>query len=257
MWYAEIADLYDSLVQLDEDVPFFLERATAADGPAIELMAGTGRVSVPLLEQGVALTCVDASPEMLAHLRAKIFAHGLEATLLCADVRRLDEHSWLRESFALGLIPFNSLSELVDEADRVAALRCARDCLVPGGELVCTLHNPVVRRRTLASVGPAAARRFPHPAGLGEVLFWLDAALDEDSGVVAGTQHFETYSPSGELVDARRVAVRFSLPERTWFERVAAELGLRVDSLLGDYRGGAFDEATSPTMIWRLRRVRA
>ena len=126
--YAEIADLYDSLVQSDDDIPFFVERAGMTAGPVIELMAGTGRVSVPLLERGIALTCVDASPEMLAHLRAKIFACGLEATLLCADVRRLDQHRWLRDSFALGLIAFKSLSELVEETDRVAALRCARDC---------------------------------------------------------------------------------------------------------------------------------
>jgi len=254
MWYAEIADLYDALVAVDDDIPFFVERALAVEGPVIELMAGTGRVSVPLLERGVELTCVDLSPEMLAELRAKIFNRGLEATLLRADVRHLEQHRWLRGRFSLCLIPFNSLSELVDEQDRLAALRGARDCLLPGGELICTLHNPVVRRRRLQKVGPAAARRFAHPMGLGEVLFWLDAELDEGAGVVSGTQNFETYTPSGELLEQRRVQVRFCLPSRTWLERAAADLGLVVASLVGDYQGAPFDEAHSPFLIWTLRR---
>jgi SAM-dependent methyltransferase len=255
MWYAEIADLYDSLVQTDDDIPFFLERALAARGPVIELMAGTGRVAVPLLERGVALTCVDASPEMLDRLRAKIFLRGLEATVLCADLRRLHQHAWLHGSFAFGFIALSSLSELVEEEDRRAALGCARDCLILGGELVCTLHNPVVRRRAFRGVGPAAARRFPHPAGLGEVLFWLDAQLDEATGVVSGMQHFETYAPSGELLEARRVAVRFALPERAAVERIFSELDLKIESLAGDYRGAAFDEDNSPLLIWTLRKV--
>ena len=43
----------------DLDVGFYVEEAT-------KLMCGTGRVSVPLLEAGVDLTCVDASERMLA-----------------------------------------------------------------------------------------------------------------------------------------------------------------------------------------------
>jgi len=146
MWYAEIADLYDALVAVDDDIPFFVERALAVEGPVIELMAGTGRVSVPLLERGVELTCVDLSPEMLAELRAKIFNRGLEATLLRADVRHLEQHRWLRGRFSLCLIPFNSLSELVDEQDRLAALRGARETFLSGQGSGTPLYK---RRRRL------------------------------------------------------------------------------------------------------------
>ena len=66
-WDA-VASLYDSYVTATFDVPFFLAEAKAVPGPVLELMAGTGRVSLPLVEAGVPLTCVDASGAMLSRL---------------------------------------------------------------------------------------------------------------------------------------------------------------------------------------------
>jgi ubiquinone/menaquinone biosynthesis C-methylase UbiE len=72
-----VAGLYDTYVTTTFDLPFFLREATATGGNVLELMCGTGRVSVPLAEAGVHLTCVDGSAEMLARLREKLAAKGL------------------------------------------------------------------------------------------------------------------------------------------------------------------------------------
>jgi 2-polyprenyl-3-methyl-5-hydroxy-6-metoxy-1,4-benzoquinol methylase len=58
---AWIADLYDVYVTTTVDVPFFLEELKTTSGPVLELMAGTGRLSLPLAEAGARLTCVDIS----------------------------------------------------------------------------------------------------------------------------------------------------------------------------------------------------
>ena len=71
MDYGRIAHLYDAYVHSDFDVAFFLEETRAAS-QVLELMSGTGRLSIPLLEAGVSLSCVDQSPEMLASLREKL-----------------------------------------------------------------------------------------------------------------------------------------------------------------------------------------
>jgi SAM-dependent methyltransferase len=44
--------------------------ALAAGGPALELGIGTGRIALPLAAPGVAFHGVDASPAMVAQLRA-------------------------------------------------------------------------------------------------------------------------------------------------------------------------------------------
>jgi hypothetical protein len=74
--YGRVADVYDLYVTSDLDVGFYVAEAGKVKGKVLELMCGTGRVSIPLLEAGVDLTCVDASEGMLARLKEKDFAHG-------------------------------------------------------------------------------------------------------------------------------------------------------------------------------------
>jgi hypothetical protein len=57
--FDRVADLYDVYVRFSDDIPFFLEACANAGGTVLELMCGTGRLSLPLIEAGVALTCVD------------------------------------------------------------------------------------------------------------------------------------------------------------------------------------------------------
>jgi hypothetical protein len=48
--YDSVAELYDLYVTATYDFEFFLAEAAKAEGPALELTAGTGRLSLPLLE---------------------------------------------------------------------------------------------------------------------------------------------------------------------------------------------------------------
>ena len=52
-----------------------------ATGDVLELMSGTGRVSLPLLRAAVPLTCVDYSAEMLRVLSQRLKAENLIADL--------------------------------------------------------------------------------------------------------------------------------------------------------------------------------
>jgi SAM-dependent methyltransferase len=248
MWYTEIADLYDAVVQYDEDIPFFIEQCKKIDGPVLELMAGTGRVSVPLLEAGVRLTCVDSSPEMLEILEEKLGVRGLSAKVIQADVRRLD----LPSEFPLAIIPFQSFSELVSESDRHAALSNIRKMLSPCGVLICTLHNPRIRLARMSNRG-REERRFSHPEGRDEVVLRVACDYDPLTAVVTGTEVIEVYSAAGERLDRREVNIRFSLPDERWFRKAAKEARFSVESLYGDYKCSPFREESSPYMIWVLR----
>lgn len=54
-----VADIYDFYVKVDFDIPFFLNETEKHDEEILELMCGTGRVSIPLLQSGRKMTCVD------------------------------------------------------------------------------------------------------------------------------------------------------------------------------------------------------
>src|SRR5512136_1779589 len=97
--YDGIAEIYDLYATADYDIPFFVSEVEKARGPVLELMAGTGRVSVPLLEAGAALTCVDGSRGMLEVLSRKLARRNLHAEIHHMDARELD----LPSRFALAI----------------------------------------------------------------------------------------------------------------------------------------------------------
>src|SRR5512141_639103 len=127
--YDRVADVYDTYVVVVFDIPFFVAEARSCSGEVLELMSGTGRVSVPLVEAGVRLTCVDISAGMLAVLRDKLARRGLSASVFQRDVCELD----LGKTFDLIMIPFHSFSEIVSPDDERRALQRIRAHLSPDG----------------------------------------------------------------------------------------------------------------------------
>jgi len=249
MWYSRIADLYDGLVQFDEDIPFYIDYCTRANGRTLELMSGTGRVSISLLEAGFELTCVDSSAAMLDQLSTKLRDRSLEAKIILEDVRFLD----LPQEYEAAILPFNSFSEIITHSDRQTTLHSVFNCLVDGGYFICTLHNPTSKLRTIADT-PRVEFRFPHPSGKGEVLFDLESEYDPKSRIVNGVQTFDIYSHEGVLREQRRVDIRYCLPTREWFSRTALETGFTIESLFGDFFYSDYNEDSSPYLIWVLRK---
>lgn len=250
--YSRIAHLYDSYVRFEDDVPFFLEECRKVQGPVLELMAGTGRLSLPLAEAGVELTCVDSSAPMLEVLRRRLAARGLRATVVEADVSRLE----LPPVFSLALMPFHSFAELLAEEERLASLRCTRAALVEGGTFLLTLHNPRVRLRSVGG-GPALLGRLPKEDGSGEVALRADLRYDSGTRRVRGTQVVEEIDKTGRTVAEHVLTVEFALLEEEEVRAMAEEAGFRPETLFGGYDRSPWDPESSPFMIWSLRKQEA
>jgi SAM-dependent methyltransferase len=246
--YDDVASVYDHYTAADYDVAFFRSEVASADGPVLELMAGTGRLSIPLLEAGARLTCVDRSEGMLAELRRKLDDRGLRAELVARDVRALA----LGAGYGLAILPFQSFMELVEVADQRAALRSIRACLRAGGRLLLTLHNPAVRRRTVDGVLRAVGS-FPTPEGT-LVVSGIEQWDAERGGepVVRRLQFLELFGADGVQRWRRLQPMAFTLIERAALEAMARDAGLAVARLYGDYQRAPFDPERSPVMIFDL-----
>ncbi|WP_339063456.1 class I SAM-dependent methyltransferase [Tepidibacillus marianensis] len=71
--YRATADWYDldqrNVVQ--DDIPFYIERAKQLQGDVLELACGTGRVMIPMANAGINVWGLDLSKEMLDQLDIK------------------------------------------------------------------------------------------------------------------------------------------------------------------------------------------
>lgn len=248
--YARVADLYDNYVKTDFDLPFFLNETRKTSGEVLELMSGTGRVSLPLVEAGVRLTCVDVSPEMLAILREKLKQRNLDASVYRMDIRELA----LEKKFALIIISFHSFAELLLPSDQHKTLARIYGHLAEDGRFICTLHNPAVRLKRV----DGQLRLWGNYAlenGQGTLLFWGLENYDSDTRIVNGVELFEEYDASGIMRAKRMVEVHFRIVEKRTFENLAASVGFKVAALYGDYAYAEFQDETSPFMIWVLQKA--
>jgi SAM-dependent methyltransferase len=227
--------------------PFFLQETTKSSGEVLELMAGTGRVSLPLIRAGVQLTCVDNAPEMLARLRQKLVQEQLSAHVYDMDVRYLA----LNKQFPLILLPFHSFAELISPVDRQQALVKIYEHLAPSGRFICTLHNPAQRLRSvdgqLRLVGT-----YPDEEHHTTLLFWTLSTYDEATHLVRSSQFYEQYDRNGTLQEKRLLQITFVLLEREEFETLITTVGFKVLALYGDCACAPFQEEVSPSMIWVL-----
>jgi SAM-dependent methyltransferase len=236
--YAAIADLYDVYVNTQFDIPYWLDLAS---GSILDLMCGTGRVTLPLIDAGHDVTAIDNSPELLDILRQKL-THP--ATIIQADVCDFD----LERQFDLVILPFNAFAEIVDEADQRRALQAIRRHT--NGRFVCTLHNPAVRLKTVDNHLRLVAS---YPQADGNLLFWIHQRYDEATQRVNVTQFYEEYDAQSIMVRKRMMQMAFSLIEREAFAEMASQAGFEVVALYGDYAHNPYHAETSPFMIWHLR----
>lgn len=249
MDYERIAHLYDSYVQSDFDIDFFLERTGKAAGKVLELMAGTGRVSIPLLEAGVDLTCVDSSPAMLKVLQRKLQDKKISATVIEMDVRELA----LGEKFELIFIPFHSFAEITSVSDQRRTLAKIYEHLQDNGRFICTLHNPSSRLKTVDG-SKRLLGQFPVDKDNGVLFLWGLEKFAEEENIVTGYQFYEFYDKDGQFLSKSFLDIRFYVHSRESFESLAVEVGFKIESLYGSYACAAYNENTSPVMIWTLRR---
>ncbi len=117
-----------------------MAEARKARGTVVELGVGTGRIAVPTAQAGVEVIGVDSSAAMLEVCRARATEAGVAELL---DLRQGDlRDPPVRERVRLVTCPFRSFLHLEDDAERLEALRAARELLVDGGRLVFDVFAP-------------------------------------------------------------------------------------------------------------------
>lgn len=134
------ATAYDAFYaeQDGDDIEFYVDIATEADGPVLEVGCGTGRIYLPMLDVGVDAYGIDLSAEMLAVLRDRATERGLTPHVRQADMTAFEPE----RTYELIIVPFRTFLHNLSCADQQAALRHFRKALAPDGRLVLNFFVP-------------------------------------------------------------------------------------------------------------------
>ena len=142
--YHALAASYDRLtndVDYQQTVDFYnliMERENVHPATAVDLACGTGSVSMLLARQGIRVTGVDMSEEMLTVACQK--AQGMEnpPMFICQQLQQLR----LPRGVDLAVCALDSLDYILDPADCQEAIRRAYKVLNPGGILIFDVNTP-------------------------------------------------------------------------------------------------------------------
>jgi SAM-dependent methyltransferase len=145
IWNADAARSYDTpgagMFAAEVLTPAVQRLAElAGDGPALEFAIGTGRVAVPLAERGVPVTGIELSQPMIDQLRTK--ADEATIPVIAGDMSTATAPG----RYSLVYLVYNTISNLLTQAEQVACFRNAARHLGPGGRFVIELWVPELRQ---------------------------------------------------------------------------------------------------------------
>jgi SAM-dependent methyltransferase len=206
----------------------------AGKGAALEFAIGTGRVAIPLRERGVPVTGIDSSPAMLAQLRTKVDEAALP--VLLGDMTTVTAPG----RFTLVYLVFNTISNLLTQAEQVACFRNAARHLEPGGRFVVENIVPELRR---LPPGQDAVVHHSEPGYIG-----LDTYDLEKMQIVSHHFYFRDEDGRGRV---------FRSPHRlVWpaeLDLMAQLADMELESRHADWAGSAFGaESRSHVSVYRL-----
>ena len=120
------------------DLEFIANAADEFGGLVLELGAGTGRLALPILENGHTYTGIESSPAFVKCAKNKLAAFGEKATVLEGDMRSFD----LNQQFKFIFIGFNSIFHLMNEKDVLSFFQCVKKHLTDDGTFLIDTFIP-------------------------------------------------------------------------------------------------------------------
>lgn len=239
-YYARVADYIDVALTERGDEPFWRRVGRRVPGTALEIGAGTGRVTRLLAPDRELLVAIDLSPRMLRRARRALRGFP-SAHLLACDVRDLR----LAARFDLAVAANDPLSHLVTGSDRDRALERIAAHLAPRGRffLDALWLSPGA---AAAAAAPGGYRKEKRIEGAGREPLEVRELWRRRPGSRRCRVRY-TYARGGRILTEAETEMRPWTPAE--IRRRFRRAGLRPVSLSGDYEGSPWSRRTAEALV--------
>lgn len=231
--------------QFEPEGPFYLDLARWIGGPALELGCGSGRVALPLAQEGIDLTGLDVAPGMLALARCK--AADLPIHWVEADMR--DFH--LPTRFRLIYMAGGSFHHMLHRVDQEALLARVHEHLHPQG--VFTFDTIIPRPGMLRNVREEEPWHTYQDAQGREIRLSGTAEYNPLLQIKHETAYRRwTEAGGGDVLKRARLALRYVFPQE--LEALLHYNGFTVVDRFGNWdRSAPMAESTTLILVCAKR----
>ncbi len=228
----DLPTIYDRVVPPGPCDPFYRGLAAQSGGSVLEMACGTGRLTVPLAQDGHKVTGLDSSATMLTAARCKAEAADVAIEWIQADMASFD----LGRRYDLIIVSCNSLAHMITADALVGCLRATRRHLEPWGSLAFDIVNPNLKRLTRPS-----AERFRRAHSTPEgVRIHERASYDPERQVMEARWRVE--DPTGVTHHLEPLRLRQTFPSE--LPEVLAAAGMRLVDRFGDFERRPFGKTS-------------
>jgi SAM-dependent methyltransferase len=225
-----------------EDLPFWKSLARWQGDPVLELGCGTGRVLLPLAQDGHTVYGIDNSPNMLEFLRARIPAdlasriHILEADM--TDFK-------IDAQFRLIFLPCNTYSTF-DAETRKSMLACIFQHLAQGGVFAVSMPNPNLLSALQTTTEPEVETIFSHPETGNPVQ--VSSSWQKKGETLIFNWHYDHLLPNGQI-ERVTATLEHNLDTVETFITEIIAAGFTIKSTYRNFETGSYKPDSSYLII--------
>ena len=249
--------LYDFVsTGIDGDIDFYAEEAMKAGSPVLELGCGTGRILIPIAQEGIEITGLDQSPDMLSRAKEKTAKLDDETRnrieLVQGDMRSFS----FKKKFNLIIIPYRAFLHLLTSEDQMMALTCIRNHLKDDGKLILNFFDPNLEMIAAHSgyLGAACKKMQEciHPDNGNRIIVWDNLKYHPASQLIDINFIFEELDKTGRVISKHYIFMNMRYIFRYEMQHLLELCGFKIEALYGDCRRGDFRYAGE--QVWVVRK---
>jgi len=241
LYHNKLAYLYDYFQRgVKGDVKFYLGHFKNFKGRILEIGAGTGRITIPLLKRGLDVTALDIALNMLKLLKQKAEKQNLSVRTVCADMRKFR----LKNKFDAIIVTFRTFQHMYSVNDQLKALKIIKKHLKPHGILIFDVYNPSLKYIQKGDWQWRREENIKLPGVKGMVKIDFRNRYDMAEQMMCQDYRFSYPDGKKELFPLKmRFFFRFEV------EHLLPLAGFEIKNLYGDFKKGKF-RSNSPEMVW-------
>lgn len=224
-----------------EDIPFYINQVKKYGEPVLELACGTGRITIPLAEQGVQIAGLDISDSMLAQAKKKATGKGLNIEWIKADCRDFT----LNQKFNLIFIPLNSIALLHDPKSIESCFSCVKRHLTDQGRFIIDIFNPRIDILIRDPSKRYPVTEYPDPDGRGKVVITVNNVYDKDTQINRIKWYYRIGDRTEETIEELNMRIYF--PQE--LDLLLHYNGFAIEAKYGNYNEAPFDSSSPKQLV--------